>query len=70
MIANWRRTFHENGAVTGQIGSLAADERLPAVVISGQCKGPFEAFEFDIPPPEDGAAARRVAAQRVGWIQR
>lgn len=70
LIANWRTTFHENGAVTGQIGGLAADERLPAVVISGRCTGPFESFEFDIPPPEEGAAARRVAPQRVGWIQR
>jgi hypothetical protein len=68
LIANWRTTFHQNGAVTGQIGGLAADERLPAVVISGRCKGRFEGFEFDIPPPEEGAAARRAAAQRLGWI--
>lgn len=70
LVANWRTTFHENGAVTAQIGGAAADERLPAVVISGRCTGPFDTFEFDIPPPEEAAASRRAASQRVGWIHR
>ena len=70
LFANWRTTFHPNGAVTGQIGGEAADGRLPAVVVKGRCTGPFEPFEADIPPPADGVAARRVAVQRVGWMQR
>jgi hypothetical protein len=44
--------------------------RAPAGRGHQRYKGPFEAFEFDIPPPEEGAVARRVAAQSVGWIQR
>jgi hypothetical protein len=70
LFANWRTTFHETGAVTAQIGGEAADGRLPAVVVKGRCTGPFARFEADIPPPEEGAAARRVATQRVGWLQR
>lgn len=70
LFANWRTTFHANGAITAQIGGEAADGRLPAVVIKGRCTGPFEPFELEIPPPEEGAVARRVAVQRVGWMQR
>jgi hypothetical protein len=70
LITNWRTTFHPNGAVTAEIGGSAADGRLPAVVVSGRCKGPFESFEFEIPPPEEDLAGRRAAGQRVGWLNR
>jgi hypothetical protein len=69
-FANWRTIFHPNGAITAQIGGVAADGRLPAVVVKGSCKGPFASFEADLPLPEEGAAAQRVAAQRVGWGHR
>jgi len=66
LVANWRTTFHENGAITAQVGGEAADGRLPAVVTSGRCKGPFERVEFDLPPP--GAdLARSGASGRLGW---
>jgi hypothetical protein len=70
LFANWRTVFHENGAVTAQIGGEAADGRLPAVVVKGRCKGPFESFELEIPPPDEGAAAARVSGTRVGWLPR
>jgi hypothetical protein len=70
LFANWRTIFHENGAITSQIGGEAADGRLPAVVVKGRCKGPFERFEFEIPPPDDGAAAARASSARVGWRPR
>ena len=70
LVANWRTTFHENGAVTAQIGGVAADGRLPAVVTKGRCQGPFESIEFDIPPPETAATARRAGSARLGWAQR
>ena len=67
--ANWRTTFHENGAVTAQIGGEAADGRLPAVVHRGRCRGPFETFEIDVPPPpsDDGARQSRALNQRGKW---
>jgi hypothetical protein len=68
LFANWRTTFHANGAITAQIGGEAADGRLPAVVIKGRCTGPFERFEVDLPAPEDAAAARS-ASERVGWTK-
>jgi hypothetical protein len=70
LIANWRTTFHPNGAVTAQIGGEAGDGRLPAIVAKGRCKGPFERVEFEIPPPEEDIAARRAAGARVGWLNR
>ena len=70
LVANWRTTFHENGAITAQIGGEAADGRLPAVVTRGRCKGPFESVEFDVPPPEADLARTRAARERVGWRQR
>jgi hypothetical protein len=70
LIANRRTTFHLNGAVTAEIGGSTADGRLPAVVVSGRCKGPFESFEFEIPPPEEALAGRRAAGQRLGWLNR
>ena len=69
-FANWRTTFHANGAVTSHIGGDAADGRLPAVVVKGRCTGPFTRFEFDLPAPEDAAAARTASVQRVGWLRR
>jgi hypothetical protein len=70
LIANWRTTFHDNGAITAQIGGEAADGRLPAVVTSGRCKGPFTHAEFDVPPPESAVARTRASGQRVGWSTR
>jgi hypothetical protein len=70
LFANWRTTFHENGAVTAQIGGEAADGRLPAVVVRGRCKGAFEKFEVELPAPDEGAAAARVSSQRAGWRYR
>jgi hypothetical protein len=68
LYANWRTTFHENGAVTSQIGGVAADGRLPAVVLSGRCRGPFERFEADLPaPPTDGARQSRAAGRFGKW---
>jgi hypothetical protein len=68
LFANWRTTFHPNGAITAQIGGEAADGRLPAVVIKGRCTGPFERFEVDLPAPEDAAAAS-ASVRRVGWAK-
>jgi len=70
LFANWRTIFHPNGAITAQIGGVAADGRLPAVVVKGRCKGPFASFEADLPLPEEDAAPQRAAAQRVGWGHR
>ena len=71
LIANWRTTFHANGAITAEIGGEAADGRLPAIVTRGGCKGPFESSELEIPPPdEEATAARRAPSQRVGWRYR
>lgn len=71
LIANWRTTFHENGGITAQIGGVAPDVRLPAVVVRGRCTGHFESFEVELPTPLDGvAAAGRAAKPRVGWLGR
>jgi hypothetical protein len=68
LYANWRTTFHENGAVTSQIGGVAPDGRLPAVVLSGRCRGPFERFEFELPaPPSDAARQGRASRQFGKW---
>ena len=68
LFANWRLTFHQNGAVTAQIGGEAADGRLPAVAVSGRCRGPFESGEFDLPPPEATATATLSSGRRIGWL--
>jgi hypothetical protein len=70
LIANWRTTFHENGAITSQIGGVAPDGRLPAVVSRGSCKGPFTRIEADIPASETAMGARRAGGARTGWLQR
>ncbi len=71
LIANWRTTFHPNGAITSQIGGAAADERLPTIVTRGRCKGPFDHLEYNIPSPETAVAtARRAPKQRAGWLHR
>ncbi len=70
LVANWRTTFQENGAVTAQIGGEAADGRLPAVVTRGRCTGPFERVEVDFPPPEADLARTRASGQGVGWRYR
>ena len=70
LFANWRTTFHPNGSITSEIGGNGGDRRLPAVVVSGRCQGPFESFEFEIPRPEEDLAGRPAAAHRVGWLGR
>jgi hypothetical protein len=70
LIANWRTTFHPNGAITAEIGGRAADRRLPAIVIRGRCTGPWEYLEYNIPAPESASTAQRAAGQRVGWLYR
>jgi hypothetical protein len=64
LIANWRTTFHANGAVTAQIGGITSDARLPAVVFRGHCTGPFERFEIDLPPPRSGRGEAVIQASR------
>ena len=66
---NYRITFLPNGAVTLQIGGEAADGRIPGVIFSGQCKGKYERFESDIPPPATVTARTRAAAPKVGWLR-
>ena len=71
LIANWRTTWHENGAVTAEIGGEAADARLPAVIVGGHCTGPFTRLEEDFPPPGTAVAtARRAADGYIGWLRR
>jgi hypothetical protein len=69
-FANWRTTFHENGAVTAQIGGEAPDGRLATVVARGECKGPFQRFEFTLPAPDANGAARRASPRAYGWAKR
>jgi hypothetical protein len=71
LIANWRTTFHPNGAITAQIGGVSEDGRLPAIVTRGRCKGPFDHLEYHIPAPETAATStRRTPTQRIGWLYR
>lgn len=70
LIANWRTTFHPNGAITAQIGGEAGDGRLPAVVVEGRCSGPFESSEIELPPPPEDLAVRRAAGSHLGWLNR
>lgn len=65
--ANYRTTFHPNGAVVMQVGGEAADGRIPGVIFSGKCRGKFERFEGDIPPPATTSARTRAVAPKVGW---
>lgn len=58
LIANFRVTFHETGAVTMQIGGVTTDGRIPAVVREGHCPGPTEHFEADLPTATATATAR------------
>jgi hypothetical protein len=68
LFANWRLTFHVNGAVSAQIGGETADGRLPAVAVSGRCTGPFESAEVDLPPPPATATATLSSGRRMGWL--
>jgi hypothetical protein len=71
LIANWRTTFHPNGAISQQIGGEAGDGRLPAIVAKGRCTGPFERSFIEFPPvPDDLSTTSRAAAKRVGWLNR
>jgi hypothetical protein len=65
--ANYRTTFHPNGAVVMQVGGEAADGRIPGVVFSGKCRGKFERFEGDIPPPAATSTRTRAVAPKAGW---
>jgi len=48
----------------------AADGRIPGVIFSGKCKGKFERFESDIPPPAAITSARtRAMGAKVGWLR-
>jgi hypothetical protein len=67
--ANYRITAFPNGAVTMQIGGVNADGRNPGVIFNGRCKGKFERFEADIPPPATTSARTRAAAPKVGWLR-
>jgi hypothetical protein len=71
LIANWRTTFHPNGAISAQIGGEAGDGRLPAIVAQGRCKGPFEESFIELPPVQDElSTTSRTAGKRVGWLDR
>src|SRR4051794_40886693 len=63
LSANFRVSFNADGSVTGQIGAATADARLPAVALGGQCTGPREPFEVDLPSP--GGAVRAGAGGRA-----
>jgi hypothetical protein len=65
--ANYRITAFPNGAVTMRIGGVNADSRNPGVIFDGRCRGKFEPFEADIPPPATSARTR-AAAPKVGWL--
>ena len=67
--ANYRITFMPNGAVVMQIGGESADGRQPGVIFSGTCRGKYERFESDIPPPATVTARTRAAASKVGWLR-
>jgi hypothetical protein len=67
--ANYRITFMPNGAVVMQIGGESADGRRPGVIFSGKCRGKYERFESDIPPPATATARTRVASPTVGWLR-
>ena len=67
--ANYRITFMPNGAVVMQIGGASADGRQPGVIFSGRCRGKYERFESDIPPPASVIARTRAAAPKVGWLR-
>jgi hypothetical protein len=66
-ISHWRIIYGENGSVAAQIGGEAPDTRFPSSVDSGSCRGPFEPFEGDVPPPETvvAATASGVGGSRV-----
>jgi hypothetical protein len=67
--ANYRITFMPNGAAVMQIGGASADGRRPGVIFSGTCRGKYERFESDIPPPATATARTRAAAPKVGWLR-
>jgi hypothetical protein len=67
--ANYRITFMPNGAAVMQIGGTSADGRQPGAIFSGTCRGKYERFESDIPPPALSTARTRAAAPKVGWLR-
>ncbi len=66
LFANWRITFQENGAVSAQIGGVAPDGRLPATIVRGACRGPFETSDSDLPAPTSQAAPLAPRSMRLG----
>lgn len=63
LIANWRISYLGNGAIVAQIGG-DSDGSLPTNVWTGSCKGKFETFEFELPPP-DTPTAQTVTSLRT-----
>ena len=64
---NYRTTFNPDGSIVMQVGGEAADGRIPGVIFSGKCKGKYERFESDIPPPTTLSTRTRAGAPKVGW---
>lgn len=67
--ANYRITAFPNGAVTMQIGGVNSDGRNPGVIFDGSCRGKFERFEADIPPPAATSTRTRTVAPTIGWLR-
>lgn len=61
LIANFRLTYHANGAVSIQIGGATTDNQLPAGIWRSGCAGAKYA-EFDVDPPAPGVGAAGNAA--------
>jgi hypothetical protein len=60
--------FHDNGAVTAQVGGQSSGAETPAALYSGACEGPFDRSEVDLPAPDAPApTAGARGAGRAGW---
>ena len=58
--------------VEGQLGGTTVSREMPAVIQSGQCKGRFERFAFDLPQtfeldPPQARSAPNSAGDGSGW---
>lgn len=51
LIANWRVTYHLNGAVSAQIGGVTTDNRIPAGLWTGTCSGKYTSIDEVLPAP-------------------
>lgn len=65
LIANWRITYHANGGISAQIGGATTDNRLPAGVWSGRCRGRFTEQDIELPPP--GPSALTATGTGRSW---